>query len=116
MRREAIALCLAVRHPATPWYAKALAAAVVAYAVSPIDLIPDPIPVLGYLDDLVILPLGVLLVRWTIPDAVLEDCRRAAAHRVAIAAPWRRTGTVLVVLCWMLGLGLVAWLTARWLR
>ena len=63
---------LAARHPGTPWYAKALAAAVVIYALSPID----PIPVLGYLDDLVIVPLGILMVRWTIPAAVLEECRK----------------------------------------
>ncbi len=58
-----------------PWYARAFAALVVGYALSPIDLIPDPIPVLGYLDDLVLLPLGVVLARRLIPAAVLQECR-----------------------------------------
>ena len=60
LRREVFSMYLAMRHPQTPWYAKALAGAIVAYAVSPIDLIPDPIPVLGYLDDVILVPLGVL--------------------------------------------------------
>ncbi|WP_434131561.1 YkvA family protein [Methylocaldum sp. GT1BB] len=79
LKAEAFALYLAARHPGTPWYAKLLAAAIVAYAFSPVDLIPDFIPVLGYLDDLVLIPLGLALVIRLIPSAVLAECRSAAA-------------------------------------
>jgi uncharacterized membrane protein YkvA (DUF1232 family) len=75
LRRE---LYLACRDPRVPWYAKALAAGLVAYALSPIDLIPDFIPVLGYLDELLVIPLGVLVVRRWIPDVALQDCQARA--------------------------------------
>ena len=78
LTREAIALYGACRDPRTPWYARALGIAVTAYALSPIDLIPDFIPVLGLLDDLVILPLGVLAVRALIPEEVLAEHRARA--------------------------------------
>jgi uncharacterized membrane protein YkvA (DUF1232 family) len=80
MRRDIHALYLAYRHPCTPWYAKALAAAVVAYAFSPIDLIPDFIPVLGYLDDLILVPAGIVLAIMLIPAPVMAECRRKAAQ------------------------------------
>jgi uncharacterized membrane protein YkvA (DUF1232 family) len=72
---------LACRDSRTPWYAKLVVGLVVAYALSPIDLIPDPIPVLGYLDDLILLPLGILLSRKLIPADVMEHCRRQASER-----------------------------------
>ena len=78
LRHEVRALYAACRDPRTPWYAKALGIAIVAYAVSPIDLIPDFIPVLGLLDDLVIVPLGLLGVRALIPDEVLAEHRARA--------------------------------------
>jgi uncharacterized membrane protein YkvA (DUF1232 family) len=78
LKRETRALHFAVRDPRVPWYAKALAAGVVGYAFSPIDLIPDFIPILGYLDELVILPLGVMAVRALIPANVLAECRDRA--------------------------------------
>ena len=81
MRDESCALYLASRDPRTPWYAKWLVAAVVAYAVSPIDLIPDFIPVLGQLDDLLLLPIGVALAIRLVPRAVLEEKRALAAAR-----------------------------------
>lgn len=77
-KHEIYALYLACRDKRTPWYARLIAAAVVAYAFSPIDLIPDFIPVLGLLDDFVLIPLGVLLVRSMIPIEVMEDCRKRA--------------------------------------
>ena len=81
IKRDAHALYLAARDPRVPWYAKALAIAVAAYALSPIDLIPDFVPVLGYLDDLIIVPAGIVLVIWLIPPEIM------AQHRdVAIAA------------------------------
>ena len=78
LKVEVHALYLAARDPRVPWYAKALAAAVAAYALSPIDLIPDFIPVLGWLDDLVIVPAGVLAVRALVPAQVMEECRARA--------------------------------------
>jgi uncharacterized membrane protein YkvA (DUF1232 family) len=81
LRDESYALYLASRDPRTPWYAKLLVAAVVAYAVSPIDLIPDFIPVLGQLDDLLLLPIGIALAIRSVPPAVLEEKRAQAAAR-----------------------------------
>src|SRR5918999_619753 len=78
LKRELFALHLAARDPRTPWYAKVLVAGVVAYALSPIDLIPDPIPILGYLDDLLLLPLGIYLALKMIPEPVLAECRQKA--------------------------------------
>jgi len=78
LRAEVYALYLAYRDPRVPWYAKLLAVCVVGYALSPIDLIPDFIPVLGYLDDLVLIPLGVALALWMIPPAVMDECRARA--------------------------------------
>jgi uncharacterized membrane protein YkvA (DUF1232 family) len=95
------ALYLACRDPRVPWYAKALAAGVVAYALSPIDLIPDFIPVLGYLDDLVLIPLGVLMVRALIPGAVLGECRRRAALELSEGTPRSRAGLAIVVTIWI---------------
>jgi uncharacterized membrane protein YkvA (DUF1232 family) len=113
LKGEVYALYLACRDPRVPWYAKVLAAGVVAYALSPIDLIPDFIPVLGYLDDLVLIPLGVLAVRALIPSAVMEECRRRAALVLAEGAPTSRAGLVIVVTIWIslavLGVWLAFW-------
>lgn len=87
-RDEVYALALAYRDPRVPWGARLWLALVVGYALSPIDLIPDPIPVLGYVDDLVLIPLGVLVAQRLIPPVVLADCRaqaRAGMARPAIA-------------------------------
>ncbi|MGI9175537.1 MAG: YkvA family protein [Rhodothermales bacterium] len=78
LRAESVALYLAARDPRTPWYAKALAGAVAAYALSPIDLIPDFVPVLGYLDDLLVLPAGIALAVRLVPKTVMEDARAEA--------------------------------------
>lgn len=78
LKREAHALYLAARHPQTPWYAKVLAAGIAAYALSPIDLIPDFVPILGYLDDLILIPAGIALAVRLIPESVLAECRQAA--------------------------------------
>ena len=109
LRREVLAMYLAMRHPATPWYAKAVAAGVVVYALSPIDLIPDPIPVLGYLDDLIIVPLGLLAVRWMIPKAVMAQCREQAAQGVRVGVAWKWTGGIIVAVLWLACIGLLAW-------
>ncbi|HEX6143303.1 MAG TPA: YkvA family protein, partial [Geminicoccaceae bacterium] len=86
------------RDPRVPWPAKLLALIVVAYALSPIDLIPDVIPVIGHLDDLILVPLGIALVIRLIPPEVLEEHRRAASTS---AAPGSRLGPVLVILVWL---------------
>ena len=78
LKAETFALYLAARDPRTPWYAKLLVAGIVAYAVSPIDLIPDFVPVLGYLDDLILIPAGIALAIKLVPDSVLADCRAKA--------------------------------------
>lgn len=79
LKREIVALHFALRDPRTPWHAKALIACVVAYVLSPIDLIPDPIPILGYLDDLILVPLGIYFALKLIPEQILADCRRKAS-------------------------------------
>ena len=81
LRRDVVALYLAARDPRVPWYAKAVALAVAAYAASPIDLIPDFIPVLGFLDELVVLPLGIMLAVRLIPAGIMDEHRAAAAAR-----------------------------------
>lgn len=87
LRAEVYALYLAYRHPRVPWYAKLVALIVVSYALSPLDLIPDPIPVLGHLDDLVLLPFGIMLALRLIPAPVMDECRaRARAQPHAPAA------------------------------
>jgi uncharacterized membrane protein YkvA (DUF1232 family) len=78
LKTETFALYLAARDPRTPWWAKLLVAGIVAYAFSPIDLIPDFIPLLGYLDDLILIPVGITLAIRLVPDSVLADCRAKA--------------------------------------
>jgi len=107
------ALLLAYRDPRTPWYAKAFAALVAAYALSPIDLIPDFIPVLGQLDDLLLVPLGVAVAVRLIPRQVLADCR-ARAREAASRKPVKPGLSVLLVVgVWLALLALVAWLVLR---
>jgi uncharacterized membrane protein YkvA (DUF1232 family) len=110
LKRETYALYFAVRDPRTPWYAKALAAAVVAYALSPFDLIPDFIPVLGYLDDLIIVPLGVALVLKLVPASVMADCRRRAL--LMDNRPISRTGAAFMIAVWLAAV-IVAFLFVR---
>ncbi len=110
LRAETYTLYLACKDPRVPWYAKVLAVTVVGYAFSPIDLIPDFVPVLGYLDDLILVPLGIILVLKMIPRTVLEECREKAQqtldqnkneHRSWIAAG-------IIVLIWLLMVTLLA--------
>lgn len=99
VKRETYALYFACRDPRVPWYAKALAAVVVAYAFSPIDLIPDFIPVIGYLDDIVLIPLGVLAVRAMIPANVLAECRERATSLESEPHNW--IAAVVVASIWV---------------
>lgn len=106
---DAYTLYLACQDPRTPWIAKAVAASLVAYAFSPIDLIPDFIPVLGYLDEMVLLPLGVLLVSRMIPATVMADCRERAEHSLATGRPVSWLGAAIVLTAWiaLAGVGIV---------
>jgi uncharacterized membrane protein YkvA (DUF1232 family) len=111
LKVEVYALYLAYKDPRVPWYARAFAAVVVGYAFSPIDLIPDPIPVLGYLDDLVIIPLGVALAIKMIPPQILAECREQA--RETKDKPIGRVAAVVVVTVWIALAALAVWLVAR---
>ena len=105
LKRKCVALQLAIRHAKTPWYAKVIGILTLLYALSPIDLIPDFIPVLGYLDDLLIVPLGVWLTLKFIPADVWIECEAEAA-RLELSKPpkdWR--GVILIVFIWLCLLG-----------
>jgi uncharacterized membrane protein YkvA (DUF1232 family) len=112
VKRDVHALYLAARDPRVPWYAKALAIAVAGYALSPIDLIPDFIPVVGYLDDLIIVPLGVILVVAMIPDEVMAEHRAAAM--AAGTRPVSRAGAAAIITIWILAAALTGWLVLSW--
>jgi uncharacterized membrane protein YkvA (DUF1232 family) len=116
LKRETFALWLACRHPDCPWYARLLALIVVGYALSPIDLIPDFIPVLGYLDDLVLIPLGILLVIRLIPPDVLDQCRRQSEEVVGKVMWAGRIAAAVVVVLWLLTAALLVWVAVRALR
>ena len=111
LKRDVKALGFALLDVRTPWYAKALAFVIVAYAVSPIDLIPDFIPVLGLIDDMILLPMLVIVALRLIPSEVMSDCRaRAAAPANPLPAPLRWTGLALIVGLWLAA----AIAAARW--
>ena len=112
IRRDAHAVYLAARDPRTPWYAKALAACVAGYALSPLDLIPDFIPVLGYLDDVVIVPLGILAAARLIPPEVWAESRSAAA--LAAERPVSLGAVGVIVVIWAGAIGLTTWLGYRY--
>ena len=114
IRRDVRAVYLASRDPRTPWYAKAVAIGVAAYAVSPIDLIPDFIPILGQLDEAIILPLGIWLVVRMIPPEVMAEHRRAAAV-LAEQTPRSMAAAVAIVAIWILLTVGTGWLAYRWL-
>ena len=102
LKRDVFALYLAMRDPRVPWPAKVLAGMVAAYAFSPIDLIPDFIPLFGYLDDLILLPLGILLVIHMIPRPVMDDLRRQATTRIDERPPRSIAAAVVIVALWCL--------------
>jgi uncharacterized membrane protein YkvA (DUF1232 family) len=113
IKRDAVTLWFAGKHPATPWYAKALGVFVVAYALSPIDLIPDFIPVLGYVDDVLLLPALIWLAIRLLPPEVAADCRKQADDWMKMqgAKPSSRAGATVIVLLWIAaGAALWIWL------
>ena len=110
LKQEVYTLWLAYRLPGVPWYAKAFGALVVAYAFSPIDLIPDFIPVLGYLDDLILLPLGVALAIKMIPPDIYQQARAEAQRKLAEDPGSNWVAGVLIVLLWLV---LIAWVVLK---
>ena len=117
LKRDITALYLAARDPRVRWYAKAVAACVAGYALSPIDLIPDFVPILGYLDDLILVPLGIMLAIRLIPAPVLSDLRRTAADQLA-RRPTSWIGAIAIIGIWLVCAALAAWWTysAFWPR
>jgi uncharacterized membrane protein YkvA (DUF1232 family) len=115
IKTDTHAVYLAARDPRVPWFAKVLAIAVAAYALSPIDLIPDFVPVLGYLDDLIIVPLGVWLVVALVPGEVMAEYRIKA--REAAERPTSRSGMIAIIVLWLASALLLGWLGYRyWMR
>jgi len=110
LKVEISALYYAYRDPRTPWYARVAAAAVVAYALSPIDLIPDLIPLLGYLDDLILLPLGITLAIRLIPPEIMAEKRALARETNAREKPVNYVGALIIIFVWIS----IAALTLRW--
>lgn len=107
LKRQTLTVYFAARDPRMPWIPRVVALGVAAYALSPIDLIPDFIPVLGLLDDLLIVPLGIALVIRLTPRSVLDDVRRAAD--AAVERPASRVAAAFIVLLWVLSVLLLTW-------
>jgi uncharacterized membrane protein YkvA (DUF1232 family) len=112
LKRDGHAIYLASRDPRVPWYAKALAIAVAGYALSPIDLIPDFIPIIGYLDELILLPLGIWLVVALIPPDIMVEYRARADE--AGQRPTSRGGMVAIILLWIAGALTLGWAGYVW--
>ena len=111
LKRDVVALWIAARDPRTPWHAKALAGAVAAYALSPIDLIPDFIPVLGYLDDALIVPAGIWAVVKLIPPALMIEFREEATRKAARPTSYVAARAILSI--WLAAIVALAWLAVR---
>jgi uncharacterized membrane protein YkvA (DUF1232 family) len=113
LKREAYALYIAARDPRVPWYAKAFMGLVLAHTFSPIDLIPDFIPVLGYLDDLIVTPLGIALALKMIPAQVMIDARQEAEGLLRQGKPISRAGAIMVIAIWLIIIAAVVWSIGR---
>jgi uncharacterized membrane protein YkvA (DUF1232 family) len=113
LKQNSDALFLAYRDPRVPWYAKAFAACVVAYAFSPLDLVPDFIPVLGYLDDLILVPLGIALALRMIPPEVMAESRMRAAERLEQDRPRSWVAGAVVVAIWLVLAAVAIFLVVR---
>lgn len=113
LKVETYALYLAYRDPEVPWYAKAFVACVVGYALSPIDLIPDFIPLLGYLDDLIVVPLGIMIALKMIPAPVMERCRAKAREELKRDKRMIWLGAAIIVVIWLLLLAAVIAIVIR---
>jgi uncharacterized membrane protein YkvA (DUF1232 family) len=116
IKSETFALYLAYHDPRTPLHAKIFAAGVVAYAFSPIDLIPDFIPVLGYVDDVILVPLGIVIAIKMIPPEVMDECRVRAHEEIKNGRPINKGAAVVIVLLWILSLALIVWVVWKMLK
>jgi uncharacterized membrane protein YkvA (DUF1232 family) len=116
LKQETYTLYLAYRHPATPWYARLFAALVVAYAFSPIDLVPDFIPILGYLDDLILVPLGITLALKMIPPEALAEARLQAAEQLKDSKPRNWAAGAVIILIWLGLAALGVFWSIQWIR
>ena len=113
LKSELRALVIALRDPRTPWFARLWLGMVLAYAFSPIDLIPDFIPVLGYLDDLLLVPLGIWVALWMIPAGVMDDARLTASRQQGGKKPVSMVGAAVIVSIWVAALG---WMIVQFIR
>jgi uncharacterized membrane protein YkvA (DUF1232 family) len=114
VRTETYALYLAYRDPRVPWYAKVFAACIVAYALSPVDLIPDFIPVLGYLDDLILIPLGIIIAVKMIPSPVIAECREKARLIIQQGIPHSRAAiAIIIITIWLITIAIIAIIILR---
>lgn len=113
LKGETLAVLIASRDPRLPWYVKVFLGLVVAYSFSPIDLIPDFVPVLGYLDDLILVPLGVALALRMIPAEVMADSRRLADERLSQGRPISRLGAGMVIAIWLVVFAALVWSVVR---
>ena len=113
LKQDTYALYLAARDPRVPVVAQLVVVLVVAYALSPIDLIPDFIPVLGYLDDMLLLPMGIALAIKLMPRDVWEDCKNQAGAELGSELPRNRTAAIVIATVWLALLGVVSWLAWR---
>lgn len=114
LKADTLALYFVARHPRTPWYAKVMALLVVAYAFSPVDLVPDFVPVLGYLDDVILVPLGIALTLKLVPDEIMHECRGMAA--VVMKKPVNWVAGAIIVLIWIGLAALSGWWIHGWLQ
>jgi len=110
LKQNTYALYLASLDPRVPWLAKLVIGAVVTYALSPVDLIPDFIPLLGYLDDLLLLPLGMALAIRMIPDHVWQDCKARSHAALSTKLPRSYTAVIVIVLLWIAAISWIGWL------
>ena len=113
LKVETFALYLAARDPRTPWYAKLLIMGVVAYALSPVDLIPDFIPVLGYLDDIILIPIGISLALRLVPPTVMSECRAEASRSLEKHVRGTRIAGAVIIAVWLLLAALLIFWVSR---
>ena len=113
LKRQTFALYLAYKDPRVPWYAKLFGALVVAYALSPVDLIPDFIPVIGYLDDLILIPLGIALTVRMIPKEIMQECRAKAQSEMMVKKRKNWVAGSIVIFIWLFAFVLVAVIVLR---
>ncbi len=107
LKNETFALYLAYKDPRIPWWKKAYLALIIGYLFSPIDLIPDFIPILGYIDDLILVPLGILLAVKLIDKKILRECRQKAAEETNSDLPIGKKTSVIIIIIWIIGIGLM---------